>query len=89
MTRFRWNGTCTRAVPTVSTRPASPVAPTNLHGAYNSGGNSLSWTASTTHGVTYNIYRGWVPGGESLYKTGITATSFHDQQNQLPGIDYG
>jgi len=65
-----------------------PAAPSNLHGAYSSGGNNLSWTASSTANVTYNVYRGWVPGSESLYRTGISGTSFRDTQGLQPGTDY-
>ena len=44
---------------------------------------SLSWTASTTSGVTYNIYRGTAAGvcngTPTPYTTGIATTSFVDQ----------
>jgi fibronectin type 3 domain-containing protein len=43
---------------------------------------SLSWTASTTAGVTYNVYRGSATGVCSgvvtPYATGIAATTFTD-----------
>jgi hypothetical protein len=43
---------------------------------------SLAWTASTTSGVTYNIYRGSAAGvcsGSPIpYATGITSASFVD-----------
>ena len=41
----------------------------------------LSWVASTTTGVTYNVYRGTTTGGESLFPlnvTAITGTSYID-----------
>jgi len=44
---------------------------------------ALSWTASTTSGVTYNIYRGSAAGvcngTPTPYATGITSTSYLDQ----------
>jgi hypothetical protein len=44
---------------------------------------SLKWTASTTPGVTYNLYRGSAPGvcngTPTPYATGITSPSFVDQ----------
>jgi fibronectin type 3 domain-containing protein len=67
---------------------SKPAAPSGLQATFSSGGNNLSWTASSTANVTYNVYRGWVPGGESLYKTGITSTSFRDTQNLQRGMDY-
>jgi fibronectin type 3 domain-containing protein len=42
----------------------------------------LSWTASTTPGVTYNIYRDTIAsvcvGTPTPYATGVTGTSFVD-----------
>lgn len=41
----------------------------------------LSWTASTTTGATYNIYRGTTTGGESLIAlnaTPVTGTTYTD-----------
>ena len=51
---------------------------------------ALSWTASTTSGVTYNVYRGTTSGGEnysSPVATGITGTSFTDC-SVAPGQTY-
>ena len=42
---------------------------------------TLNWTASTTAGVTYNVYRGTISGGESLVALNaspITGTSYID-----------
>jgi hypothetical protein len=43
---------------------------------------SLNWTASTTSGVTYNLYRGTSAGvcngTPTPYQTGITAAQFVD-----------
>ena len=50
---------------------------------------TLSWTASTTTGVTYNIYRGSATGvcngNPTPYATGITTTSFNDTSNLTDG----
>ena len=44
--------------------------------------NVLSWTASPTSGVTYNLYKGIAPGvcgtGKTPYKTGIAGTTYTD-----------
>lgn len=40
---------------------------------------TINWTASTTSGVTYNVYRGTEPGKENLrVAAGLTGTSFTD-----------
>jgi hypothetical protein len=40
---------------------------------------SLSWNASTTAGVVYNVYRGSTSGGPySVVASGVTSTSFVD-----------
>jgi hypothetical protein len=50
---------------------------------------SLSWTASTTSGVTYNLYRGAVAGvcsgTPTPYAIGITTTTFTDIANLTDG----
>jgi fibronectin type 3 domain-containing protein len=41
----------------------------------------LQWTSSTTSGVTYNVYRGTSPGGESttpLNPSAISTTMYTD-----------
>jgi hypothetical protein len=49
----------------------------------------LSWTASTTAGVTYNVYRGTAAGvcsgTPTPYATGITSTTFTDTANLTDG----
>ena len=53
--------------------PCQPV--TGLHTV------ALNWTASTTSGVTYNVYRATTSGGYNYgapLATGISATSFTD-----------
>lgn len=50
---------------------------------------SLSWTASTSSDTaSYKIYRGTVSGGEVLYKTNITGTSYVDD-NSGTGLTAG
>jgi hypothetical protein len=50
---------------------------------------ALSWTASTTTGVTYNLYRGSAAGvcsgTPTPYATGITSTTFTDTANLTDG----
>ena len=60
-----------------------PAAPTNLSAtAASSSQVNLTWTASTTSGVTYKVFRGvtsgFAPGPESQIATGLTATSYSD-----------
>ena len=57
--------------------PMPPAPPTKLLAASGNDAISLTWNASTA-AVSYDIYRGSSLGGESLYKTGITGTSFTD-----------
>jgi hypothetical protein len=53
--------------------------PTNLTTTRLKGGIRIDWTASATPGVTsYSLYRGWVNGGETFYKGGITGTTYTD-----------
>jgi len=47
---------------------------------------SLTWS-NTTPGVTFNVYRGTAQGGESLYATGQSATSYVDT-NVVGGTTY-
>jgi len=47
---------------------------------------SLTWN-NTTPGVTFNVYRGTSQGGESLYATGQSATSYVDT-NVVGGSSY-
>ena len=44
---------------------------------------TLTWAASTTTGVTYNVYRGTVSGGPyALLASGVTTTSYTDTSVQ-------
>ena len=75
--------------PTGTATPAPtipPAAPTGLTGGYANGGMGLSWTFSPT-ASSYNVYRGWTNGNETLYQSGITSISFFDSNLQA-GIDY-
>ena len=77
------------ASPTSTSTPstgAKPAPPSNLSGGYSNGGTSLSWNGSSG-ATSYNVYRGWTSGNESLYQSGVTSTSFRDT-NVQPGIDY-
>jgi hypothetical protein len=69
--------------PTPTNTPPSsggaPAAPSGLSGSSSGGTVNLRWNASSTAGVTYTIYRGSVPGQETVYRTGVSGTSFADQ----------
>jgi fibronectin type 3 domain-containing protein len=47
---------------------------------------AISWN-DTTSGVTFNIYRGTAQGGETLYATGQSSTSYVDS-NVVGGTTY-
>ncbi|MGO8670940.1 MAG: malectin domain-containing carbohydrate-binding protein [Capsulimonadaceae bacterium] len=53
---------------------------------------NLSWTASTTSGVTYNIYRGNDPYFASSYAnriaSGVSGTTYNDTTVPFPGMIY-
>lgn len=66
-----------------TTQAAPPASPTNVTAtAVSSTQINVSWTASTTAGVTYSIYRypigSGCNGSPTLLKAGITGTSFSD-----------
>ena len=56
----------------------APGAPTNLAAAVNSASSiGLTWTASTTAGVTYTVYYGTNSGSTStVLARGVTGTSY-------------
>src|SRR5262249_38203794 len=64
----------------VSSVPPVPPAPTNLTAVAGNGQVTLSWTAVTVNGVTYNLYRGTAAGAEgaTAIKSGLTSPSFVD-----------
>lgn len=72
------SGPTATATATATPTPVSP--PTNLsaRSTFFSRGVALSWRASKTAGVSYNIYRGTASGGETLYVRGVTRTSYTD-----------
>jgi hypothetical protein len=63
-----------------------PAAPSGLSGGYGNGGMSVTWTFSPG-ATSYNVYRGWTNGNETLYQSAVGSTSFFDT-NLQPGIDY-
>jgi fibronectin type 3 domain-containing protein len=66
----------------------APAASANTPGKHSV---SLAWTASTTAGVTYNIYRGTAAGvcagTPTPYAAAVAGTSFNDQ-NVSSGSTY-
>jgi hypothetical protein len=68
-------GVSGQASVTVTTNP--PAAPSNLVATPKGKRIALSWSGSGS-GVTYNLYRGTASGAESLYATGLIATSTND-----------
>ncbi|MGI4790670.1 MAG: protease pro-enzyme activation domain-containing protein [Janthinobacterium lividum] len=64
-------GTTTPPPPTV------PAAPTALKATPGNAQVALSWTGSSG-AATYNLYRSTTTGTETLYKSGLTATSYTD-----------
>jgi O-glycosyl hydrolase/aryl-phospho-beta-D-glucosidase BglC (GH1 family) len=61
-----------------ATAPAAPTALTAT--AASSSQINLSWTASTTSGVTYSVYRGtasgFTPGSSNLVTSGLSGTTY-------------
>lgn len=68
------------ATPTPSSAGASPPGPpSSLSASAGQPGQvTLRWSASTTPGVTYWVYRGTSSGGETPYRSGVTGTGFTD-----------
>jgi len=91
---FTANSTGANAVPTVFTLngvtcgssggtppPTPPAAPTSLVAtAISTSSVTVTWAASATAGVTYNVYRstasGFMPSSSTLVASGLTATAF-------------
>jgi len=70
--------TTTTTSPTTTTTIASaPAVPTNLSATGRFRHISLTWSETTT-GVTFDLYRGTSSGAETLYRSGLTGTSFSD-----------
>lgn len=66
-------------VPTSTPAPSVPAAPSSLNARNRVGYISLVWHASSTPGVTYNVYRGTSSGGETLYARGVSGLSYDDR----------
>ncbi len=60
-----------------TTAPTAPAAPTGLKAAAGAAQVALTWTGSTG-ATSYNLYRSTTSGSETLYKTGLTTTSYTD-----------
>jgi fibronectin type 3 domain-containing protein len=56
---------------------AAPAAPTGLAATGGNGQVSLSWSASAG-ASSYNVYRATTSGGETLYQSGVSGTTFTD-----------
>src|ERR1700735_2350866 len=66
-----------------SAPPAAPAAPSSLAAtSVSSSQINLSWQASSTSGVTYNVHRstttGFAPSSSNVVASGITGTTFSD-----------
>ena len=80
VTSFAGNGVCT------TTAPSVPAAPSGLNAVNEppQGSNTnpfvqLTWTASSTSGVTYTVYRSTGSGAAVAIQSGVTATTYADQ----------
>lgn len=60
-----------------SAPPTAPAAPTNLKATAGNAQVGLTWTGSAG-ATSYSLYRGTASGGETLLKSGLTATSYTD-----------
>ncbi|MGH2350820.1 MAG: hypothetical protein ACRDI2_03750 [Chloroflexota bacterium] len=66
-------------LPTVSAPGmVTPAAPHHLQATARRRYVKLTWEASSTANVTYNVYRGTAPGNAQVYKMGIIGTRFDD-----------
>lgn len=68
---------------------SGPSAPSSIAQADKFG--NLTWTASTSTGVTYNVYRGIVAGGQKnrINPTPIAALAYRDASNSTPPPVFG
>jgi large repetitive protein len=76
-------GSATLSLIISNAAPVLPAAPTNLTStAVSSSQINLSWTASTTQGVTYSVFRsttsGFAPTAANQIAQGLTATTDSD-----------
>lgn len=63
---------------TLATGASQVGAPTNLTAVASGTQVNLKWTASSTSGVTYTVYRAVGSGAASSLATGLTGTSYSD-----------
>lgn len=63
---------------TLTTGAVQVAPPTNLTGTTSGTQVNLSWTASTTSGVTYTVFRSTGSGSATSIKTRLTSTTFAD-----------
>jgi hypothetical protein len=71
----------TTAVPATSTptqQVGGPRPPGTIFAVAGIDSIRVQWVASTTLGVTYNVYRGTAQGAEQLYAAGLRSTRFDD-----------
>ncbi len=71
------------ASPTRTAAPGgtdAPAAPADVVAVGRAGVIRLSWSPSSTAGVSYNIYRGTSSGHEVLYRTGVRSLWFNDRE---------
>lgn len=64
------------------------VAPSSLSATASSGSISLRWTASTTSGVAYTVYRNMAGSAPVAIASGITGTSYLDSSGLTSGTTY-
>ena len=67
---------------TLTTIASEVAPPTNLVDSVSGTKVSLTWTASTTTGVTYTVYRAVGAGAASPLVNGLTATNYTDTTGQ-------
>ena len=72
---------------TLTTGAAEIGAPSNLTATASGAQINLNWTASSTSGVTYTVYRATGSGGASALQSGVTATTYTDSA-VTAGITY-
>lgn len=63
--------------PVSSAPPAPPAAPSSLSASGGANQVALAWSAPSG-ASSYNVYRATSSGGESLYQSGVSGTSFTD-----------
>jgi fibronectin type 3 domain-containing protein len=64
-----------------------PGEPTNLTARAHGSGIALAWSASSTTGVTYRVYRG-TGGSKTLIASGVATLGYTDNANLVKGATY-